>query len=103
MFTKLYLGMAYLNPMLGALEVPAEMKTKIAIGFGVAFLIIGGVIGLSSWSKFADASHKLEQGHQSHTGIIGAILAVVGIVIIVSIMNAVMGGSDANIMGELID
>lgn len=77
--------------MLGAITVPDNISTPIMTGFGVVVLIIGGVIGLSSWSKFADASHKLEQGHQSHTGLIGAILAVVGIVIIGAVMMATSG------------
>lgn len=102
MFTKLYLGMAYLNPMLGQWTTTNDLKSTIAVGFGVVLLIIGGIIGLSSWSKFADASHKLEQGHQSHTGLIGAILAVVGIVIIAALMSGALG-DDLNVMGDLLE
>lgn len=102
MFTKLYLGMAYLNPTLGQWTTTNDLKSTIAVGFGVVLLIIGGIIGLSSWSKFADASHKLEQGHQSHTGLIGAILAVVGIVIIAALMSGALG-DDLNVMGDLLE
>lgn len=101
MFTKLYLGMAYLNPTLGALVVDNAISTPVKLGFGAVVLIIGGIIGLSSWSKFADASHKLEQGHQSHTGLIGAILAVVGIVIIAAVMSK--AGTGGQLMQDIIN
>lgn len=101
MFTKLYLGMAYLNPTLGALTVDTTISTPVKLGFGAVVLIIGGIIGLSSWSKFADASHKLEQGHQSHTGLIGAILAVVGIVIIAAVMSK--AGTGGQLMQDIIN
>ena len=78
-------------PILGASN---DAIDNLGIGFGIIIAIIGAVIVIGSWSKWADASHKLEQGHQSHTGLIGAVLAVIGLVVLFSVMGSVGGDNE---------